>query len=246
MRRETQNILLVLLGGALLKISLGDSYLRYVKPAHQPWLIAAGVVMVALAAISIVREVLAARSGPVADGELAAVGDAHGHHHNSLSTWLLVLPVLAVFLIAPPSLGSDSVTRSAGRAAPPVSANDAMFPPLAAGSVVSMRMSDFASRSAWDSSRSLEGRTVKLVGFVVQQQGATYLARMAIACCAADAFPVKVRMTGDEVTTLANDTWVEVEAVLRPGSATRDNQYVPTVAVSGVRRVPEPTDPYEY
>lgn len=247
MRRETQNILLVLLGGALLKISLGDSYLRYVKPAHQPWLIAAGVVMVTLAAISIVREVLAAaRSGTAADGDLAAVGDAHGHHHNSPSTWLLVLPVLAVFLVAPPSLGSDSVTRASGRAAPPVSANDDMFPPLEAGAVVPMRMSDFASRSAWDSSKSLEGRTVRLVGFVVQQQGATYLARMAIACCAADAFPVKVRMAGDQATTLANDTWVEVDAVLRPGSATQDNQYVPTVAVSGLRPVPEPSDPYEY
>jgi hypothetical protein len=56
-RRETQNILLVLLGGALLKISFTGVYLRYVRPQHQWLLILAGVVMLALAAVSIVREI---------------------------------------------------------------------------------------------------------------------------------------------------------------------------------------------
>jgi len=32
-RRDTQNVLLVLLGGALVKIAATDLYLRYVKPA---------------------------------------------------------------------------------------------------------------------------------------------------------------------------------------------------------------------
>ena len=42
MRRETQNVLLVLLGGALLKIALTGTYLRYVKPSLFPWLVLAG------------------------------------------------------------------------------------------------------------------------------------------------------------------------------------------------------------
>ena len=38
MRRETANVLLVLLGGALLKIAWNDTYLRYVKPSLLPFL----------------------------------------------------------------------------------------------------------------------------------------------------------------------------------------------------------------
>ena len=62
MRRETQNILLVLLGGALLKISFTGTYLRYVKPSHQWLLIAGGAVMILLAAVSIVRECVVSRT----------------------------------------------------------------------------------------------------------------------------------------------------------------------------------------
>jgi len=47
-RRETANVLLVLLGGALLKIAWNDTYLRYVKPSLLPFLVATGVVIVAL------------------------------------------------------------------------------------------------------------------------------------------------------------------------------------------------------
>ncbi|HEY0499884.1 MAG TPA: TIGR03943 family protein, partial [Kutzneria sp.] len=61
MRRETQNILLVLLGGALLKIALNGTYLNYVKPALQPWLIVSGAIMVLLAGVAITTDILKAR-----------------------------------------------------------------------------------------------------------------------------------------------------------------------------------------
>ena len=57
MRRETQNILLVLLGGALLKLALTGTYLRYVKESLQPWLVVTGGVMVVLALVSIARDI---------------------------------------------------------------------------------------------------------------------------------------------------------------------------------------------
>ena len=58
MRRETQNILLVLLGGALLKLALTGTYLRYVKESLQPWLVVTGGVMVVLALVWGVAAVL--------------------------------------------------------------------------------------------------------------------------------------------------------------------------------------------
>ncbi|MEU0465235.1 DUF1980 domain-containing protein [Amycolatopsis sp. NPDC006131] len=110
MRRETQNILLLLLGGALLKIGLDGSYLRYVRSAHQPWLLGAGAVILVLAAVAIGRDIANARA------EAAVTHDGHTHGPTR-STWMLVLPVLAIFLIAPPALGSDAVDRS-GRTTP--------------------------------------------------------------------------------------------------------------------------------
>ena len=238
MRRETQNILLVLLGGALLKISFTGTYLRYVKPSHQWLLITGGAVMILLAAVSIVREIRGGRDL-----------DDHGHAHSARSAWLLVLPVLAVFLVGPPPLGSDSVERASGNR-PEVPSTEgegsALFPALPPGDPIALPLSDFSSRAAWDRGHSLDNRTARLTGFVVQEGDDTYVARLAISCCAADAFPVKVKLLGRELSHLADDSWIVVDAELRPGSATRANEYVPSATVHAVRGIPEPEDPYEH
>ncbi|MCT2585560.1 TIGR03943 family putative permease subunit [Actinophytocola gossypii] len=235
MRRETQNILLVLLGGALLKISFTGTYLRYVKPAHLWLLVLAGVVMIALAAVSIGRELA---------GRRTSTGD--DHHHPGRSAWLLVLPVLAVFLVAPPALGSDSVER-AGDSPPRGSQRESVsYPPLPAGDVLPLSMSEFVERAAWDATGSLDGRTVRLKGFVVHEGDTAYLARLRIFCCAADAFPVKVELVGDAASRFADDSWVEVVAELVPGSSTEANHRVPSVTVESISPIPEPADPYDH
>ncbi len=238
MRRETQNILLVLLGGALLKISFTGTYLRYVKASHQWLLITAGIVMILLAAVSIVREIGGARDL-----------DGHGHAHSARSAWLLLLPVLAVFLVGPPALGSDSVERAAGNApAAPSTEGEgsALFPALPAGDPLALPLGEFATRAAWDRAHSLDNRDARLTGFVVQEGDDTYVARLAISCCAADAFPVKVRLLGQELSHLKDDSWIEVVARLRPGTPTKANGYVPAVTVRSVRSISEPEDPYEH
>jgi uncharacterized repeat protein (TIGR03943 family) len=238
MRRETQNILLVLLGGALLKISFTGTFLRYVKPSHKWLLVAAGTIMVALALISIVRDLLNARQ--VSPGE--------GHHHSSSSAWLLLLPVLAVFVIAPPALGADAVQRTGNtnRASVPEDGT-ALFPALPAGDLIALPLGDFVSRAAWDRGNSLNNRPIKLTGFIVHDGNSTYLARLAIGCCSADAFPVKVKMEDTPTpTSLPNDTWLEIVATLNPGSATKDNDYVPSARVSDLTQIPQPEDPYEH
>lgn len=237
MRRETQNVLLVLLGGALLKISFTGDYLRYVKPGHLWLLIAGGSVMVLLAAVSIVREILGARD---------VDGHGHGHAHSARGAWLLVLPVLAVFLIAPRPLGADSVERAAGTVRSTESEGAELFPALPQGDPIELTLSDFAARAAWDSGHSVDDRRVRLTGFVVQDGDDTYVARLAISCCAADAFPVKVKLMGRELSDLPDDSWITTEVTLRPGSATRANEYVPSVTTHTVRRVAQPEDPYEH
>jgi uncharacterized repeat protein (TIGR03943 family) len=238
-RRETQNVLLVLLGGALLKISFNGTYLRYVKAAHQWLLILAGVVMIALAAVSIIRELRGARM------------DHHDHDHPARSAWLLMLPVLAVFLVAPPALGADTVNRD-GRAPADAPQTDVaadgteLFPALPPGDPVDVTLTDFSLRAAWDSGDSLTDRRVRLTGFVVHDGDITYVARIAIACCAADAYPVKIRLRGSDLSGYPDDSWVNVEATVVPDSATRANEYVPTATVHSVTPTTEPEDPYEH
>jgi uncharacterized repeat protein (TIGR03943 family) len=239
-KRETQNILLILLGGALIKIAVNGDYLRYVKPAQQPWIIAGGAVMVLLGAVAVVRDLLAARAK-------APAKDSHDHTHSARPAWLLLVPVLAVFLVAPPALGADSVIRTEARVpASAAAANAAAFPPLPAGNVVPLSVNEFVSRAGWDKAGTLDGRTVSLTGFVVHAEGRTLLARLVISCCAADAFPVTVRLTGTEASRYASDAWIQVTGQVVPGTATRANSYTPDFTAASVATVPAPKDPYEY
>ncbi|QUF07075.1 TIGR03943 family protein [Actinosynnema pretiosum subsp. pretiosum] len=246
MRRETQNVLLVLLGGALLKLALTGTYLRYVKASLQPWLVATGVVMVLLAVVAIVRDVRA-QHARATSGEPEAHDDhEHGDHEHggSRSPWLLLLPVLAVFLISPPALGSDSVSR-ADDGQPQAQSSSGGFAPLADDAVVPLTITEFVTRTAWDDSGSLDDRTVRLTGFVARVDGQVFVARLAISCCAADARPIKVLLTGADMGVWATDQWVEVTGRYVPGTATKETAYVPTFTVREVVPIAAPRETYE-
>jgi len=283
-RRDTQNVLLVLLGGALVKIAATDLYLRYVKPGNRWYLLAAGTVILLLAVVSLVRDARLVRSAPATSatpaghgtvaglGAPATVGTLAGHHHEHRephSPWLLILPVLAIFLVAPPALGADSVQRAAPGNSVSTS-SDPGFPPLPTGGVPELRLSDFVARAVWDGSSGtggssgsggsggaggsggsgaggaggLAGRDVTLTGFVVHRAGAAELARLVITCCAADARPMVVRMT--DAPDVPSGTWLRVRARLLPGSATVADGYTPSVRVADAVAIPEPAEAYEY
>lgn len=76
MRRETQNLLLLIVGVAVLRTTLDGTYLRYVKEGLYPFLLVSGVVIVGLAGYAIVRDVVDERS--------RRRGFGGGHHHGAL------------------------------------------------------------------------------------------------------------------------------------------------------------------
>ncbi|MEV6241222.1 TIGR03943 family protein [Lentzea sp. NPDC051838] len=233
MRRETQNILLVLLGGALLKISFSGLYLRYVQKGLLPLLIAAGTIMIGLAVFAIIQDI---RRGK------AASEDDHGHSHSSRSTWLMLLPVLAVFLISPPALGGDVVSSAADTNQTQRSRN--LLGDLPSGDVIPLSMTEFVTRTAWDDSGTLDNRRVKLTGFLTRADGNTFAARLAISCCAADARPLKVKLIGD-VPSLPDEQWVEITGKVVPKSADEKNSWVPSFTVESSTSVAQPVEPYE-
>jgi uncharacterized repeat protein (TIGR03943 family) len=234
MSRETTNVLLLLVGGALLKITIDGTYLRYVRPTAKPWVLAAALVMIGLAAVSIARDI-------------AAHHQVEIHQHTGRWIWLLMLPVLAMVLITPPALGADAVLRTGNRTAPTLAQQrKATFPPLPNTAVTPLTVTDFITRSVWDTSNSLNHRTVALTGFVVHENETNYIARLVITCCAADATPMKVALTGHQADQLPNDQWIEATGTLHPNSATTANGYTPTITVTSLTTVDPPSDPYEY
>jgi uncharacterized repeat protein (TIGR03943 family) len=256
MRKDAQAVLLFLVGGTLLKISLAGTYLRYVKPSAQWLLVAAGIVLVAVAVATLVPLIRDWVRGnrPVAHGTSTIDEHAehrpddavHGSHDHSGSTvgWLLLLPALAVLAIAPPALGSFQASRSGTALTAPTNSD---FGALPDGDPVRISVLDYATRAVFDKGRSLTGRHVRLSGFVIAGQGAPYLARMIVTCCAADARPVKIGLTGAVPASLKSDAWIEVDGTYtdRTDSDPVNGDAIPYINVSAVRSIPTPQAQYE-
>ncbi|MGY1943570.1 TIGR03943 family putative permease subunit [Nocardia asiatica] len=250
MRRETQNLLLLLVGGAVLWTAVDGSYLRYVKPSLHPYLVISGVGFVLLGLVAIVRDIR--RGAATADEE-------HGHAHGSGRVqWLLLLPVAALLLIAPPPLGAEAALTSSRVQVVPRDSPDAgpqrwPFPPLPAEDVPTLRLVDLVNRALLDSEHSLDGREVMISGFVLrpgdlgQQEpdtAAMDLARVVITCCVGDARYVQVHLAGIP-EAIEDDAWLEVRGVVEPGSAQNDPDLVPTLRVTSYQRVAKPDHTYE-
>ena len=246
MRRDVQAIVLILVGGAVLRISIGDTYLNYVKEAMKPWLIVSGALLVVLGLMALVDVLRRGRAG--ADGdetphdEPHEHDDGHGHAHGGpRSAWLLLLPVLAIFLIAPPPLGAYAAARDTTNSVQP---REAKAPPLPAGDPVEVAVADYVGRAVWDDGLTLAGRTVEMTGFVTPNpEGGWWLTRLALACCAADAIPAKVQTLN--VDDLPENAWVTVTGHWVPGGGTKSDKAIPLLQVESLEQVPQPQNPYE-
>ncbi|MFH9005295.1 TIGR03943 family putative permease subunit [Streptomyces afghaniensis] len=231
MNRLAQTALLFLLGATLLHAGLTDLYLRYVKAGLRPLVLLAGVVLIATAAATLWYERRHAR------------GQQHHHHHEPRISWLLTLPVLALILVSPPALGSYSAAHTGTALTKPFG-----FPDLPAGEPLRLGVADYAGRAVYDNGRSLRDRDLKITGFVtLDRSGTPYLVRMGLNCCAADAQPVKIALTGDIPPVLSPDTWLEITGRYTP-RRTKDpvnDGPIPYLDVTSARPVPTPSDPYD-
>ncbi|MGW0861229.1 TIGR03943 family putative permease subunit [Streptomyces sp. NPDC002611] len=230
MNRLAQSALLFLLGATLLHSGMTDLYLRYVKEGLRPLVLLAGAVLIVTAAATLWYD----RRGRA---------QAHDHHHEPRVTWLLTLPVLALILVAPPALGSYSASHTGTALQKPFG-----FADLPADGPLRLGVADYAGRAVYDEGRSLRDRELKITGFVtLDRAGTPYLVRMGLNCCAADAQPVKIALTGDIPPVLSPDTWLEITGRYTP-RRTKDpvnNGPVPYLEVTRAKPVPTPHDPYD-
>ncbi|GAA3154406.1 TIGR03943 family protein [Streptomyces rameus] len=274
MRRPVQTLLLALTGSGLLHVALfTDTYLRYVKAGLRPLLIVSGVVLLLLGlAAAVTRGGRRPASGD-GDGEehargngrvLAAdhaqphdhphgqgdahghdhgQGDAHGHDHTGTPriAWLLFLPAFSLLCYAPPALGAYTAARANNK---PVAVQKKEFAPLPGTSPVPLTLTDFTRRVQQDRSRAVQGRTVRLTGFVTPagDDGGWYLTRIIFSCCAADSQTVKVRVYGREAPPA--DTWLAVTGTWHPHGSLGTRSAEPALDVRDARPVAQPVNAY--
>jgi uncharacterized repeat protein (TIGR03943 family) len=219
--RRTQGIVLTLFGAVCLRLAVTDVYLRYVNEwMRWPLLLTAAGCLV-LAAHTVVR------------------GDDEGSPVAPRAAWLMLLPVVAVFVVSPPALGSYAAERNAVAVAPEED-RGGLDP---SESAVAMPLGEFQSRAQWDD--TLRGHRVALTGFVTSNQaGQWFVTRLAISCCAADAVAYRVRVQG--VAAPAREAWVRVVgAWQRPEGDELPRMAVPVLLADHVERVPAPRNTYE-
>ncbi len=240
MRRDVQAIVLVLVGGVILRIALSGTYTNYVRPGLGWPLTVTGGLLVGLGLWS------AFRDGLIRGDErtLAEDDDGHGHSHGTHGpriAWLLLLPVFTIFLVAPPALGSYAADLDSVSVTEP---EDGAIPALPDGDPVDVLVSDYAIRAVWDEGKTLEGRRVRLTGFVTPRPDGTWdVTKLQLQCCAADARPYRVQAVGAE--PLPADTWVEVTGTWTPGGGVRVDDAVPLLDVDSVVVIDQPAEPYE-
>ncbi|WP_432198880.1 TIGR03943 family putative permease subunit [Streptomyces sp. bgisy027] len=180
---------------------------------------------------------------PHAEHPHAEHPDAEHPHPEPRISWLLVLPLLALILVAPPALGSYSATRTGTALQEPLA-----YPELPAADPLRLDVVDYAGRAVYDHGRTLHDRRIQLTGFLaLDRDGTPYLVRMALNCCAADAQPVKVALSGQVPPVLQPDTWLRVTGTYTP-RRTKDpvnGGPIPFIEVTQAEPVAEPTDPYD-
>jgi uncharacterized repeat protein (TIGR03943 family) len=236
MSRETENALLLLVGVSAGLITLSGAFTRYVKPSLLPWLATSAVLLIALALVSITRDI---RSGPAHE-------PGNDHRHRSGALWLLMIPVALLAFVVPPAIGANASSASVREVSTDVLRHP--FPPLPAERAPELSVPEVLMRVAQDSAGTLDNRLVTVTGFVTRDDDTTYLGRVVIICCAADAQLARIRLRGPPMaaTHLTDGTWVRIEGKVPPGQSDSSRRAIPAMEVSQVTRIDPPPNTYAY
>lgn len=231
MSRETENAALLLIGLSIGMVAVTGSFTRYVKPSLLSWLLIAAVLLIAFGLATIIGD---ARRGTHGHAH------SHDHGHRSAIAWLLGVPVVVLIFVVPPALGAGAATPTVVAVSTDVLRHP--FPPLPAERAPAVSLPNVLQRVANDTAGTLNNRVITVTGFVVHDRDTTYLARVVIICCAADAQLARIRLAGAAVTEtspLADHSWLSVEGTVAQTPA-------PALEVSSLTRIEPPANTYAY
>lgn len=240
MSRESENALLLLIGIAAGMITVTGVFTRYVKSSLMPWLLVTAVVLIAVAVISMVDDVRR-----VARHEGRSEHSPGDHHHRNRVTWMLLVPVVVLIFITPPALRPQASVPSV--TAVSTEALRRPFPPLPTGRAPEVTVPNVMLRAAQDSSGSLEGRLITVIGFTIHGSETIDLGRFSVLCCAADARLARIHLGGvgaESARGYPEYTWLRVEGTVRAGPADGDSSRIPTLDAATVAAIDAPADVY--
>jgi uncharacterized repeat protein (TIGR03943 family) len=225
LRTMARPLLAFVFGVTAIRLALTGQHRQFVRAGLGPFLVVSGIVLCGLALFTLFAR-------PVTDEHL-------DHHHDDTSHsvgpgWLLLLPVIALFVVAPPPLGSWGLGQVGSS-----SRSEQNWAPLPdSASPVSLRLRELVGRAS-GAPKTLSGRVFVLEGFVSRTGSPFAIARYSISCCAADAQGAEVIVEGVP-STAAVDSWVRVTAAYQE---MRNDAVV--VRATSIELVPSPGEPFE-
>lgn len=222
MNRQAASCVVTLIGAAMLRLAITDEHLSYIKPWMQYPLLGSAIVLLLLGlpGLFMVKE--------------------DEHDHSPTVAWAMLVPVLALLVIAPPSLGSYAAARQLRPPPPPA---ESTFAKLPSADINKIKIGEFVVRANYDTGKSLKDRQIELTGFAVKDSKGWYVARMSMACCAADAFTQAVRIDGTEAPK--DGQWVRVVGTWVDSDQEYPREDMPTMAIESINEISEPRQPYE-
>ena len=233
MRRETQNVVLLLIGVALAMVTTTGAYTRYVKPGMLPWLIGSAAVLIGLAIAAMATDIR---------GRTATGAEHHHHGESDGVVWLLVLPIVMLIFIVPPALSAQAASPVSVASTP-----RSPFPPLPPGGAPSLPLPQVLMRIATGPAGGLDGHTITVTGFTMKDHDRVDLAKIVIICCAADAQLARLHLSGPAAASAAalpENTWITVRGTIPAGQTYRGTSSIPTIDIDTVTRIDPPTNTY--
>lgn len=254
MNKDTEATVLLALGVIVGRLTLAGGYQSYVKTGLFWPLLGSSAVLVAIGAATLWQSYRGQLdAGPTRQGDVEVHGtdlpDDHDDHTTRVGL-LLLCPIVVLLLVAPASLGSFSADRARPNQTVEA-AIDTSLPPIPepVDGAVELPLGGIITYALFpDRGEDLAGVPLRATGFVTPIEDADdryLLTRFTMGCCAADAVPNQVLVTGaGEVPP--PDTWVEVEAEWTGELERLDVVELPVLAMTSQRVVDEPAQPYDY
>jgi uncharacterized repeat protein (TIGR03943 family) len=219
---RTQGLLLAALAVVLIRISLTGEYLHFVATWMRWPLLVTGVILLGMA------------FRPALRWHTMTPSTAPG------SAWLLFLPAVMVFVVAPPPLGAYLAERRADQPAT-LKAPESLSEPTVIGPLL-FTPGEFAwGASQPDDPMGLAKQEVRVTGFVTTAGKDWFLTQLEISCCAADAMVVRIRVEGHPVPP--RDQWVQVTGDWVEGTGRRPDEPA-AITASDVVEIPAPEQAY--
>jgi uncharacterized repeat protein (TIGR03943 family) len=220
---------------------------RLLSPMFRNYVLAAAILLLALSALYL----LLYRPGAEPSSNLAPTGRL-----RQLGRWLvLLIPLLAASVLSPSALSSTTLNN---RAALDSTAGVAAMPSWNAASQesakkaldsdpnqpVPLEVTDLITLShSPDQIKAFDGRKVRTVGLFVTQAGsAPKLVRWIMWCCAADAQPASVQLSGNVTGNWKETDWLEVVGTARFPSTL--GHVIPQIEVDTIQPTQEPDEPF--